>query len=166
MERMLNRIAWFIGLSLVQILFLNSICLFGLSTPFVYIYFLLTLDKDTDHNSLMIMAFLLGLTIDIFSNTPGVNAGASVLIAFMRPRLVDLFSPRGEYENFEPGIYTLGIWAFVRYAVVMTLIHHTALFLLEAFSFANIEYLSLRILCSALLTTMLVMTIEFVRHKR
>jgi hypothetical protein len=112
------------------------------------------------------MAFLLGLTIDIFSNTPGVNAGASVLIAFMRPRLVDLFSPRGEYENFEPGIYTLGIWAFVRYAVVMTLIHHTALFLLEAFSFANIEYLSLRILCSALLTTMLVMTIEFVRHKR
>ena len=166
MERMLNRIAWFIGLALVQVLFFNNICLFGLSTPFVYISFILTLDKDVDRNALMIMAFFLGLTIDIFSNTPGVNAGASVLVAFMRPRLVELFSPRGEYENFEPGIYTLGIGAFMRYAVVMILIHHTALFLLEAFSFANIEYLSLRILCSALLTTMLVMAIEFVRHKR
>lgn len=166
MERVLNRIVWFIGLALVQVLFLNNICLFGLSTPFVYIYFLLTLDKDVDHNALMTMAFFLGLTIDIFSNTPGVNAGASVLIAFMRPVVLELFSPRGEYENFEPGIYTLGFWAFVRYVVVLVLIHHTALFLLETFSFANIEYLLLRILCSALLTVMLVIAIEFIRHKR
>lgn len=166
MERMFTRIAWFLGLALVQVLFLNNICLFGWATPFVYVYFLLTLDKDIDRNALMVTAFLLGLTIDIFSNTPGVNAGASVLVAFLRPGLVQLFSPRGEYENFEPGIYTLGFWAFVRYAIVMVLLHHTALFCLESFSFENIGYLSLRILCSTLLTMMLVVAIEFVRHKR
>lgn len=166
MERMLTRIAWFIGLVLVQSLLLNNICLFGLATPFVYIYFLLVMDRDADRNALMATAFLLGLAVDVFSNTPGVNAGASVLVAFMRPGLLRLFSPRDEYENFEPGIYTLGIWAFVRYATIVTLLHHTALFLLEAFSFANIGYLSLRILCSTLLTVMLVMAIEFVRHKR
>lgn len=163
---MLTRIAWFIGLVLVQSLLLNNICLFGLATPFVYIYFLLVMDRDADRNALMATAFLLGLAVDVFSNTPGVNAGASVLVAFMRPGLLRLFSPRDEYENFEPGIYTLGIWAFVRYATIVTLLHHTALFLLEAFSFANIGYLSLRILCSTLLTVMLVMAIEFVRHKR
>ena len=166
MERMFARIAWFIGLVFVQVMMLNNICLFGLATPFVYVYFLLTLDKDIDRNALMVTAFLLGLTIDIFSNTPGVNAGASVLVAFLRPGLVQLFSPRGEYENFEPGIYTLGFWAFVRYAIVMVLLHHTALFCLESFSFENIGYLSLRILCSTLLTMMLVVAIEFVRHKR
>ena len=166
MERMLTRIAWFIGLVLVQSLLLNNICLFGLATPFVYIYFLLAMDRDADRNALMVTAFLLGLAVDVFSNTPGVNAGASVLVAFMRPGLLRLFSPRDEYENFEPGIYTLGIWAFVPYATIVTLLHHTALFLLEAFSFANIGYLSLRILCSTLLTVMLVMAIEFVRHKR
>lgn len=166
MERMFTRIAWFLGLALVQVLFLNNICLFGWATPFVYVYFFLTLDKDIDRNALMITVFLLGLTIDIFSNTPGVNAGASVLVAFLRPGLVQLFSPRGEYENFEPGIYTLGFWAFVRYALVMVLLHHTALFCLESFSFGNIGYLSLRILCSTLLTMMLVVAIEFVRHKR
>lgn len=166
MERILSRIAWFVGLVLVQVLMLNNICLFGLATPFIYIYFLLVLDKDTDRNALMVMAFLLGLTVDVFSNTPGVNAGASVLVAFMRPGLLRLFSPRDEYENFEPGIYTLGVWAFVRYAIIMALLHHAALFLLESFSFADMGYLSLRILCSTLLTVMLVMAIEFVRHKR
>lgn len=166
MERILTRIAWFIGLTLVQVLLLNNICLFGLATPFVYIYFLLTIDKDIDRNALMLTAFLLGLVVDIFSNTPGVNAGASVLVAFMRPGLLRLFSPRGEYENFEPGIYTLGMGAFLRYSISAVLLHHTALFFLESFSFVNLGYLLLRILCSTLLTVMLVMAIEFVRHKR
>ena len=40
MERLFSRIAWFVGLVLVQVLLLNNICLFGLATPFVYIYFL------------------------------------------------------------------------------------------------------------------------------
>ena len=166
MERTLNRIAWFIGLTLIQVLLLNNICLFGYATPFIYVYFLLVIDKDVDQSVLMLMAFLLGLIVDLFSNTPGVNAGASVLLAFMRPGLLQLFSPRGEYDNFEPGIYTLGFWAFVRYIVVLVFIHHATLFILEEFSFANIEYMSLRIVCSSLLTVMLVMAIEFVRHKR
>ena len=166
MERTLNRIAWFIGLTLIQVLLLNNICLFGYATPFIYVYFLLVIDKDVDQSVLMLMAFLLGLIVDIFSNTPGVNAGASVLLAFMRPGLLQLFSPRGEYDNFEPGIYTLVFWAFVRYIVVLIFIHHATLFILEEFSFANIEYMSLLIVCSSLLTVMLVMAIEFVRHKR
>lgn len=166
MERLLNRIAWFVGLVLVQVLLLNNIYLFGLATPFIYIYFLLVIDKDMDRNALMLTAFLLGLSVDVFSNTPGVNAGASVLIAFMRPGLLRLFSPRDEYENFEPGIYTLGIWSFVRYAFVVILLHHTVLYFLEAFSLNNMGYLSLRVLCSTLLTLSLVMAIEFVRHKR
>ena len=166
MERIFARIAWFIGLVLVQALLLNNIWLFGLATPFVYVYLLLVIDKDIDHISLMVIAFLLGLAVDVFSNTPGVNAGASVLVAFMRPGLLRLFSPRDIYENFEPGIYTLGVGAFVRYAFMMILLHHSALYLLEAFSLANIGYLILRILCSALLTLAFVMAIEYVRHKR
>lgn len=96
MEQLLTRIAWFVGLVLVQVLMLNNVCLFGLATPFVYVYFLLALDRDIDHNALMVLAFLIGLVVDIFSNTPGVNAGASVLVAFMRPSLLRLFSPRDE----------------------------------------------------------------------
>lgn len=166
MERILIRIAWFVGLVLVQVLLLNNICLFGLATPFIYIYFILALDREVDRNALMAVAFALGLLVDVFSNTPGVNAGASVLVAFLRPSLLRLFAPREEFENFEPGISVMGVWPFVRYAVVVVLLHHTALFFLEAFSFAHIAFLLLRILCSTVLTVLLVMAIEFIRHKR
>ncbi len=166
MEKTLTRIAWFVGLVLVQVLLFNKIYLFGLATPFVYVYFILALDKDVDKNKLMLLAFVLGLVVDVFCNTQGVNAGASVLLAFSREHLLRLFMPREEFENFEPGIESMGIWPFLRYAFLAVMLHHSALFLLEAFSFAHIGYLLLRILCSALLTVMLVMSIEFVRHRR
>lgn len=166
MEKILTRIAWFMVLVLVQVLLLNNIYLFGWATPFVYVYYLLIIDKDIDRNVLMVIAFFLGLSVDLFSNTPGISASASVLIAFMRPSLLRLFSPRDEYEDFEPSIYTLGVWAFVRYALIAVLIHHTALFFLEAFSLEHLGQLLLRILCSALLTMVLIMAVEFVRHKR
>ena len=166
MEKILTRMAWFVGLVLVQVLLLNHICLFGLATPFLYVYFILVMDKDVNPISLMLLAFTLGLAIDIFSNTPGVNAGASVLLAFLRMYLLRLFAPREEFENFEPGIRSLGVWPFIRYAFVASLLHHAALFILEAFSFAHIGYLSLRILCSVVLTMALIVPVEFIRHKR
>ena len=165
MERILTRMAWFLGLALVQVLLLNNIYLFGVATPFLYIYVILILDKGIDRTVLMLIAFALGLVIDIFCNTPGVNAAASVFLAFVRPELLRMFAPREEFENFEPGIHTLGIWAFVRYALVALLLHHAAVYFLEAFTFAHIGHLLLRILCSTFLTVMLVMSVEFIRHR-
>ena len=166
MERIFSRSAWLLGLALVQVLLLNNIYLFGLATPFLYIYLILVLDKNIDRTVLMLVAFALGLLVDVFCNTPGVNAAASVLLAFVRPQLLRMFAPREEFENFEPGIHTLGIWAFMRYVLVALLLHHAAVYFLEAFSFAHIGYLLLRILCSTLLTVMLVMSIEFIRHRQ
>ena len=165
MERILSYAAWFLGISLLQVLILNNIFLFGAATPFLYIYPLLTLNRNIDRNLLMIIAFVAGLVIDIFSNTPGVNAAASVLTAFMRPGVLRMYAPREEFEDFEPNIHVLGIWAFFRYVITIVCIHHAALFLLEAFSLAHIGYLSLRILFSTLLTSFLVMAIELIRHR-
>lgn len=165
MERILTYAAWIVGLALVQVLVLNNIFLFGVATPFLYIYPILILNRNLDRNILMVIAFAVGLAVDIFSNTPGVNAGASVLIAFMRPGVLRMYAPREEFDDFEPSIHVLGPWPFLRYALTALLIHHAALFLLEAFSLAHIGYLSLRIVCSTLLTTLLVMAIEFIRNR-
>lgn len=165
MERILTRTAWCIGLVLVQVLLLNKISLFGLATPFLYIYIVLVADRNTDRNLLMLIAFIVGLVVDVFSNTPGVNAAASVLFAFLRPWLLRLFSPRDEFDNFEPGIHSLGFWSFVRYTIVSLLIHHAAVFFLEAFTFAHLGYLLIRILCSTLLTIMLAIAIDSIRHR-
>lgn len=166
MERILIYTAWILGLTLLQVLVLNNIFLFGIATPFLYIYPILVINRNIDRNILMVIAFFVGLIVDIFSNTPGVNAAASVLTAFIRPGVLRMYAPREEFDDFEPSIQILGIWPFLRYVFTILFVHHTVLFLLEAFSTANIGYMSLRILCSTLLTTLLVMAIELIRHRR
>lgn len=61
----LQRIEWFIGLVLLQVLVLNHMHINGYATPFFFIYFILKYNSGVSRNVLMIWAFLLGLTVDI-----------------------------------------------------------------------------------------------------
>ena len=70
----LHKIGWFIGLVLLQVLILNNVHIAGYATPFLYIYLILKFESETPRNALMLWAFFLGLTVDIFSDTPGMNA--------------------------------------------------------------------------------------------
>ena len=106
------RLEWFIILVLLQVLVLNHIHFEH------YIYFLLKIDSDNSRKGLMLWAFSLGLCIDIFSNTPGLNAATAVCTAFCRPWILRLFSLRDITDNFEPGMYQMGFASFFRYTIV------------------------------------------------
>lgn len=86
----LQRIEWFIGLVLLQVLVLNHMHINGYATPFFFIYFILKYNSGVSRNVLMIWAFLLGLTVDILGNTPGMNAAAATVLAFMREPVLRL----------------------------------------------------------------------------
>jgi len=165
MNRTLSRIISFLVLALVQVFILNKIHLFGYATPLLYIYFVLTLGQDVTRNKLMLWAFVLGLVIDVFSNTFGIHAAASTLLAFLRPVLIRLFFIRDEGEPFVPGIRAMGGGAFARYALLGTLVHHTVVFCLEYFSFAYLLPLAISIGSSTLLTMLFVMAIEHIKGK-
>ena len=77
----LQKIVWFIGLVLLQALVLNSVHIGGYATPLLYVYLLLRFESDASRNELMLWAFFLGLLVDVFSDTPGMNAAAAVLLA-------------------------------------------------------------------------------------
>lgn len=109
----IHRIGWFIGLVLLQVLILNSVHIAGYATPFLYIYFILKFSSGTSRNELMLWAFFFGLTIDIFSDTPGMNAAATVLLAFLRPSLLRLFMPRDNPDSLIPSFKTMGISPFL-----------------------------------------------------
>ena len=93
------RLEWFIILVLLQVLVLNHIHFEQYATPLFYIYFLLKIDSGNSRKGLMLWAFSLGLCIDIFSNTPGLNAAAAVCTAFCRPWFLRLFSLRDITDN-------------------------------------------------------------------
>lgn len=157
------RILWFVGLVLLQVLILNNIHLAGYATPFLYTYFILKFPSSVSRNELLLWAFFLGLIIDIFSNTPGINASATVLMAFVRPPLLTLFTPRDSFDNIVPSFKTIGNFSFIKYLLICLLIHHGALLTIEFFSFADIGTLILRIASSTLLTLSCILAFEGVK---
>ncbi|MBT6835150.1 MAG: rod shape-determining protein MreD, partial [Bacteroidetes bacterium] len=84
-------IVHFLFLVVLQVFVLNNIHLFEIVHPYIYIYFILLLPVSIPKTSLIILAFLLGLVIDVFSNTYGIHAAASTLVGFLRPLLVGQF---------------------------------------------------------------------------
>ena len=67
----------FIFFVALQVLVLNHIHLFHLVTPFLYLYIILKIPLDLTRVQIIWIAFLTGLTIDIFSNTLGMHAAAA-----------------------------------------------------------------------------------------
>ena len=161
----IHRIGWFIGLVLLQVLILNNVHIAGYATPFLYIYFILKFASGTSRNELMLWAFFFGLTIDVFADTPGMNAAATVLLAFLRPTFLRLFVPRDTLDTLVPAVRTMGISPFLKYLVASVLVHHGMLLTLEFFSFVHIGALLLRIVTSTLLTVACIMAVEGIRKK-
>lgn len=152
-------------LVLTQALILNNMHLFGLVTPFLYTYLLLKFNADMSRYALLFWGFFIGLFVDIFSNTLGINAAATTLLAFLRPLLLRIFTPRDSSDDFTPGILSMGTWSFIYYVGIATLLHQTALILIEAFSFAHLGILLLKITAGTLLTTICFYAIDRIKKK-
>lgn len=161
----LHKIGWFVGLVLLQVLILNNVNIAGYATPFLYIYLLVKFESDTPRNTLMLWAFFLGLAVDVFSDTPGMNAAAAVLLAFMRPLLLRLFVPRDTLDVLVPAVHSMGVFPFLKYLIAGVLVHHGMLLTLEFFSFAHVGVLLLRILASTLLSVACLMAVEGIKKK-
>lgn len=160
----LHKIGWFICLVLLQVLILNNVHIAGYATPFLYIYLILKFESDVSRNTLMLWAFFLGLTVDVFSDTPGMNAAATVLLAFLRPSLLRLFTPRDNPDSLIPSSKTMGISPFLKYTTASVFVHSLALLSIEFFSFTSIWLLLLRVLLCTVLTVTCIIAIEGIKR--
>ena len=163
----LKNIGRFFFLVFFQILILNNIQFSGYITPYFYIYFILLLPFETPRWLLLSGAFLLGITIDIFSNTPGLNAAACVMMAFIRPFIISSISSGTEFMmGTHPSLKNQGIKWFAYYSVILILSHHFVLFYLEIFRFTEFFQTLLRILLSTAFTLLLVFLSEYLFYTR
>jgi rod shape-determining protein MreD len=152
-----NIIIGFIVFVLLQVLILNNIHLFGIVTPFLYIYPILKLPVDFSRSGVIFISFLLGLLIDIFSNTFGIHAAAAALAGFVRNPLLSGWVDMKEIpENSIPSYRLLNFSNFLRYTLIITAIHHTVLFAVESFNFFQPLLLTVKILSSILFTMLLI----------
>lgn len=162
----LQRIEWFIGLVLLQVLVLNRMHINGYATPFFFIYFILKYSSGVNRNTLMIWAFLLGMSVDVFGNTPGMNAAAATVLAFLREPLLRLVTLRDSTEDFIPGVKSMGISPFFRYILLCTFLFCSVLLVIDTFSFFNLPLLLLKIVTDASMTMVCILCVEAVRRKR
>lgn len=135
----------------------------GYATPFFYLYFILKLPSNTSRNEWMLWGFFLGLIIDIFSNTPGMNAAATTFVAFLTPTLLRFFMPRDLLERVTPSLQSMGVFPFVKFSVTALLLHQLTLLSIESFSFSDLSLLLLRGVTSTILTCMCILAVEGIR---
>ena len=162
----LSRTIWFISLVILQVIVLNHVHIFGYATPLPYIYLLLILPGDTPRWAYVAIGFVLGLFIDMFTNTPGVAAGATCLTGLLVPFFLKLSTPNETNdENFFPSCKSMEWTSFIKYSVLATIIQTSAFFSLEAFSFLEWKSLIINIIGSTILTTLFITALELIRNK-
>lgn len=163
MNKTVLQIVRFVALVLLQVLVINHIRLGGYVHPYVYLIFIMLLPFNTPQWQLLLLGFVLGLTIDLFTGTLGLHAGATTLMAFCRPSIIKLVSGNQKFENVqEPNLGQLGGAWFFRYAICMVLVHHLSLFVLESFSFRLMGQVLLRLLLSAPVSIFVIMMVLFI----
>ena len=157
----------FFFLVFLQVLILNHINLGGYINPYFYIYFILLLPFDTPKWMLLIVAFILGWSVDIFTNTIGLNAASCVMMAFFRPFVISAISSGPEsLIGDTPSLRNQGIKWFLYYSIILVLIHHVTLFYLEIFRFSEFTATFIRVLLSSAFTLLLVLISEYLLYPR
>lgn len=151
---------------LAQVIVFNHLCLFGVAVPLVFIYFILCLPIGLSVNWIMTWSFLIGLTIDIFSDTPGMNALSCTLAGLLRHPVLKLYLQRDDnLVDKEPSIAALGPATYIKYALTMTLLYCTMFFIIESMTFHDILLMLARIGASTLLTSLIITGLGSIRHK-
>ena len=150
-------------LCLVQALVCNRIHLFGCATVLLHVYFVVMIPRNYPRWAILLWSFCLGLSVDIFSNTPGMAAAALTLVGFLQPFLLNLFIPREAPENMKTAVSTLGFTKFLTYAAMLVSVYCLAFFTIEAFCFFNWQQWALNIAGTTLLTLLLLMVLESIR---
>ncbi|MBL7765424.1 MAG: rod shape-determining protein MreD [Chitinophagaceae bacterium] len=176
MNPILKQLLNFIIILSVQIFLLNdiviksSILLFGIPVfiPLIYPLFLLLLPLNTSHWGTLILGFVTGITMDVFSNTPGMHAAACVLLAYMRPYLLNLFFQQNirDLGNIYPTLFQMGFRSFLLYIGFAVLIHHLFFYSIQIWSFKNILYIILKTVLSSVFSILLIILSQLLFAKR
>jgi rod shape-determining protein MreD len=152
----------FILLIPIQVLVLDNINLGGHINPYLYVLFILLLPFEIPGWSMLFLSFLLGLSVDLFSGTPGMHAAASTLMAFMRPLVIKIVGVSRDLEpGLAPSIPAMGFTWFFTYSLILVFIHHLALFLIEVFRLDGFFSVLLRTIYSTFFTLVLIILSQY-----
>ncbi len=151
----------FFLLLLLQVLVFKQLSLTGPGFNYVqiliYPLFILLLPLDLSKSWLLLIGFVLGISVDMFYDSPGVHASATVLTAFARPYILLVLEPRGGYKvNAHPTIAEFGSSWFLRYSGILMAIHLFAYFSAEALQWSALLMITLKTIVSLIASMLMI----------
>lgn len=155
----------FLLVILAQVLIFNQIDFSGFLNPYFYVLFILLLPLSVPRYLVLFLSFALGFIIDVFVNTPGIHAGATVLMGFVRAPVIDRLLLNTDIGDY-PGLHQTGFRWFLAYSSSLILVHHTFLFLIEVFSFNHLHITLLRVLVSTFFTLFFVILSQYLVYRK
>lgn len=171
MSNLVKNIVRFCLFILVQVFVLDQVPpLHHLVSPYIYFLFILWLPFKMGRRTQMLLAFLLGFALDSFTKSYGLHTAPCVFIAYLRPFLINLLiSQEGAESNYnEPSIKSMGFTPYFTYLAILTFVHHTFLFFLQALQTGGFLYFIVKSLFSTVVSLGLILLVEllFVRKQR
>jgi len=130
--------------------------------PYIYYLFILWLPFYIPRFWLLVIGFLTGLSLDYFTQTPGLHAAACVLIAYIRPFVINILLPKdtSEFNYREPSPRTMGWTPYAVYVLILTLFHHSYMLLLEWLSFGDFITFVVKLIATTGISFLLIFTTE------
>lgn len=169
MSTLVKNIVRFCLFILVQVYVLNQIPpLNHLVVPYLYFLFILWLPYQIGRRSLLVLGFLLGFCLDAFSNTYGLHAAACVLIAYIRPFLINVLLTKEEKElNYnEPSAQSMGLVPYITFLTILTFIHHITVFFLSALQTGGWMYFAVKALFATAVSLVLILLTELLFSRK
>lgn len=148
-------------LLVVQLPLVHRITLFDRAFAFFYVGFLLLLPRTLSRSYLMVVGFFSGLLVDIFTDTPGIHASASVFILFIRNFWLSIIVDDPQ-EAINLNIFTLKKTNFLFFVFPLVFIHHFTIFFIENGGFHSFGLVVSKVFFSAVFSTVIISIVNFV----
>ncbi len=150
-----------IFLVITQVLIFNHIILFNVAIAFVFIYTIVSLPMNLKTDWLLTWAFISGLLVDLFSDTPGVNALSCTLLAMVKRSILYAYIPKDDHtKNVEPSLYSLGFSVYSKYLLTLSAIYCALVYAIEYFNFAAVKEIVIMSVSSSVFTFLLLLAID------
>lgn len=136
--------------------------------PYLYFLYILWLPFSMPRMAVTFLGFFFGLTLDFFTKTPGLHAAPCVLIAYLRPFLVNILIPQeGADKNYKsPSITSMGWAPYATYVLILTFIHNTYLVFLEWLQFGSFWFFLGKVLATTGISLLLILITELLVYRK
>ena len=160
-----KQIGRYILVMLLQVLLFDQLQLWGVCHPYIYILCLLMMPITLPHTVDMLIGAGVGLLMDVFCNSLGIHTAACILLMFIRPYLIGSIVNDKDRLNEQISLRSFGTEAFIKYVVILVIVHHLTVFMLAAWSWHHIGFVLMETLVSSLITIVTILVYNSLKYR-